>query len=85
MWLTGFDVPACSMMHLDKPMKNHTLVQAIARANRNAPDDVRRGADAAGRRCTDRRPPELGRKALVALASPAGFEPTAPGLGIRLP
>ena len=34
MWMTGFDVPSLSTMYLDKPMKNHTLMQAIARANR---------------------------------------------------
>jgi type I restriction enzyme R subunit len=34
MWITGFDVPTCSTMYLDKPMKNHTLMQTIARANR---------------------------------------------------
>ncbi len=34
MWMTGFDVPSCSTMYLDKPMKNHTLMQTIARANR---------------------------------------------------
>jgi type I restriction enzyme R subunit len=34
MWITGFDVPACSTIYLDKPMKNHTLMQTIARANR---------------------------------------------------
>ncbi len=34
MWLTGFDVPTLSTMYLDKPMKDHTLMQAIARANR---------------------------------------------------
>ena len=34
MWLTGFDVPALSTFYLDKPMKDHTLVQAITRANR---------------------------------------------------
>src|SRR5262249_25812638 len=37
MWMTGFDVPTCSTMYLDKPMKNHTLMQTIARANRRAP------------------------------------------------
>ncbi|WP_234731322.1 type I restriction endonuclease subunit R [Acidocella facilis] len=37
MWITGFDVPTCSTVYLDKPMKNHTLMQTIARANRNAP------------------------------------------------
>jgi len=34
MWLTGFDAPSCSTMYLDKPMRNHTLMQTIARANR---------------------------------------------------
>lgn len=34
MWITGFDVPTCSTIYLDKPMKNHTLMQTIARANR---------------------------------------------------
>jgi type I restriction enzyme R subunit len=34
MWLTGFDAPSCSTVYLDKPMKNHTLMQTIARANR---------------------------------------------------
>lgn len=34
MWLTGFDVPTLSTLYLDKPMKNHTLMQAITRANR---------------------------------------------------
>lgn len=37
MWLTGFDVPSLSTMYLDKPMKNHSLMQAIARANRVFP------------------------------------------------
>ena len=34
MWITGFDVPALSTIYLDKPMRNHTLMQTIARANR---------------------------------------------------
>jgi type I restriction enzyme R subunit len=34
MWMTGFDVPSCSAIYLDKPMRNHTLMQTIARANR---------------------------------------------------
>src|SRR6185295_10778448 len=34
MWLTGFDAPTLSTMYLDKPMKDHTLMQTIARANR---------------------------------------------------
>ncbi len=37
MWITGFDVPTCSTVYLDKPMRNHTLMQTIARANRRAP------------------------------------------------
>ncbi len=34
MWITGFDAKPCSTIYLDKPMKNHSLMQAIARANR---------------------------------------------------
>lgn len=34
MWLTGFNVKDLAYMYLDKPMKNHTLMQAIARSNR---------------------------------------------------
>ena len=34
MWLTGFDAPSISTLYLDKPMKSHTLMQTIARANR---------------------------------------------------
>jgi type I restriction enzyme, R subunit len=34
MWITGFDVPSLSTVYLDKPMRNHTLMQTIARANR---------------------------------------------------
>jgi type I restriction enzyme, R subunit len=34
MWITGFDVPSLSTMYLDKPIKSHTLMQTIARANR---------------------------------------------------
>lgn len=34
MWLTGFDVPCLHTMYLDKPMKGHALMQAIARVNR---------------------------------------------------
>ena len=34
MWLTGFDAPTVSTLYLDKPMKDHTLTQTIARANR---------------------------------------------------
>lgn len=37
MWLTGFDAPAVSTLYLDKPLKSHTLMQAIARANRLFP------------------------------------------------
>lgn len=38
MWLTGFDVPNLSTLYLDKPMKSHTLMQAIARTNRVYPN-----------------------------------------------
>lgn len=34
MWLTGFDVPCLHTLYIDKPLKNHTLMQAIARVNR---------------------------------------------------
>ncbi|RLB69168.1 MAG: DEAD/DEAH box helicase [Deltaproteobacteria bacterium] len=34
MWLTGFDVPCCHTMYIDKPMRGHNLMQAIARVNR---------------------------------------------------
>lgn len=37
MWLTGFDAPSCTTLYLDKPMRNHTLMQTIARANRVFP------------------------------------------------
>ncbi|MCB1210243.1 MAG: type I restriction endonuclease subunit R, partial [Verrucomicrobiales bacterium] len=37
MWLTGFDAPSCSTIYLDKPMRNHSLMQTIARANRVFP------------------------------------------------
>ncbi|MBN1524911.1 MAG: type I restriction endonuclease subunit R [Spirochaetales bacterium] len=40
MWMTGFDVPVCSTLYLDKPMRNHTLMQTIARANRVFPGKV---------------------------------------------
>lgn len=34
MWLTGFDIPCLHTMYVDKPMKNHNLLQAIGRVNR---------------------------------------------------
>ena len=37
MWLTGFDVPCLHTMYLDKPLKSHNLMQAIARVNRVYP------------------------------------------------
>jgi type I restriction enzyme R subunit len=37
MWMTGFDAPSCSTMYLDKPLRNHTLMQTIARPNRVFP------------------------------------------------
>jgi type I restriction enzyme R subunit len=38
MWMTGFDVPSCSTIYLDRPMRNHALMQTIARANRVFPE-----------------------------------------------
>ena len=38
MWLTGFDSPSTSTVYLDKPMRNHQLMQTIARANRVFPN-----------------------------------------------
>ena len=38
MWMTGFDAPTVSTIYLDRPMRNHTLMQTIARANRVFPD-----------------------------------------------
>ena len=43
MWLTGFDVPSCNTIYLDKPMKNHSLMQTIARANRVFGEEKRNG------------------------------------------
>ena len=40
MWITGFDVPSLSTLYLDKPMRNHSLMQTIARANRVFGDKV---------------------------------------------
>ena len=37
MWMTGFDVECLSTLYIDKPMKAHTLMQAVARANRVYP------------------------------------------------
>lgn len=37
MWLTGFDVECLATLYIDKPMRAHTLMQAIARANRRYP------------------------------------------------
>jgi len=38
MWMTGFDVPSCSTIYLDRPMRGHSLMQTIARANRVFPE-----------------------------------------------
>jgi type I restriction enzyme R subunit len=43
MWITGFDVPCVSTVYLDKPIKGHTLVQTIARANRVYDDEKDNG------------------------------------------
>ena len=38
MWMTGFDAPSVSTIYIDRPMRNHTLMQTIARANRVFPE-----------------------------------------------
>ena len=38
MWMTGFDAPSVSTVYLDRPMRNHSLMQTIARANRVFPE-----------------------------------------------
>lgn len=43
MWITGFDVPCVSTVYLDKPIKGHTLMQTIARANRVYDDEKENG------------------------------------------
>ena len=43
MWITGFDVPCVSTVYLDKPIKGHTLMQTIARANRVFDDEKENG------------------------------------------
>ena len=43
MWITGFDVPSVSTIYLDKPIKGHTLMQTIARANRVYDDEKENG------------------------------------------
>ncbi len=40
MWMTGFDVPCLSTIYLDRPLKGHTLMQTIARANRVYKDKI---------------------------------------------
>ena len=48
MWLTGFDAPTVSTLYLDKPMKDHTLMQTIARANRVTPHKINDVAKTSG-------------------------------------
>ena len=43
MWITGFDAPCVSTVYLDKPIKGHTLMQTIARANRIYDDEKENG------------------------------------------
>jgi type I restriction enzyme, R subunit len=43
MWITGFDAPCVSTVYLDKPIKSHTLMQTIARANRVYDDEKENG------------------------------------------
>ena len=52
MWLTGFDAPSLHTMYIDKPMRGHGLMQAIARANRVIRDKpgLGRGLPRAGAR-----------------------------------
>ena len=51
MWLTGFDAPSLHTMYVDKPMRGHGLMQAIARVNRvfkDKPGGLGRGLSGAG-------------------------------------
>jgi len=43
MWLTGFDAPVLSTMYVDKPMRGHGLMQAIARVNASCATSRRLG------------------------------------------
>jgi type I restriction enzyme R subunit len=43
MWITGFDAPCVSTVYIDKPIKGHTLMQTIARANRVYDDEKENG------------------------------------------
>ena len=43
MWMTGFDAPPVSTMYIDKPLRNHTLMQTISRANRVHGDKKKSG------------------------------------------
>lgn len=43
MWITGFDAPSIFTVYLDKPIKGHTLMQTIARANRVYDDEKENG------------------------------------------
>jgi type I restriction enzyme R subunit len=45
MWLTGFDVPCMHTLYIDKPMKGHNLMQAIARVNHSCCHDEKQGWD----------------------------------------
>jgi type I restriction enzyme R subunit len=74
MWLTGFDVPSLSTLYLDKPLKAHTLMQAIARANRvNAGKNNGLIVDYCG----------ILKNLRKALATFAGTQPGGGGWGIR--
>ena len=42
MWLTGFDAPVLHTLYIDKPMRDHGLLQAIARVNRVFEGQARR-------------------------------------------
>ena len=51
MWITGFDAPCVSTVYLDKPIKGHTLMQTIARANRVYDDEKENGLNCRLRQC----------------------------------
>jgi type I restriction enzyme R subunit len=53
MWLTGFDAPCMHTMYVDKPMKGHGLMQAIARVNRVFRDKPRRSGGGLHRHCPE--------------------------------
>ncbi len=51
MWLTGFDVPVCHTMYVDKPMKGHNLMQAISQGKQGFPEQTGRPGGGLYRHC----------------------------------